>query len=143
MPPNPATTPSTSSRKRKAPCDDNGDPVQLPTKKPKEQSQKKPETSKQKLAAVSKASKSNIPTESAAKRRVKYVELEEIVDLALHPKSNPPRNPNRILEAASSDHEDYNEPPPPLFVDPVDGDDDDDTIEILEEPEQDDEEKLR
>jgi len=153
MPPNPAPTASTSTRKRKATRDDNGDLVELPIKKPKQQPPKMSETVNQKLAAVSKAGNSNIPTESSkknpqpnpAKRRVAYVEVEEVVDPDIHPKSNPPRNPNRILEA-SSDDGDYNdnEPPPPLYVNLVDGDDDDDNAtEIIEEPDEDEEEKLR
>ena len=67
MPPNPAPTASTSTHKRKATRDDNGDLVELPIKKPKQQLPKTSETVNQKLAAVSKAGNSNIPTESSKK----------------------------------------------------------------------------
>jgi len=114
MPPNPASTASTSAGKRKATRNDNGDPDQLPTKKSRQQPQKKPETVKGKLDTVSNASKLNTPTESGSKRNSQI-----------------------------SDDEDYDEPPPPLYVDSIDSDDDDDdAIEIIEEPEEEEGEKL-
>jgi hypothetical protein len=104
-----------SSRKCKAPIDDNGEPVMVskkkapvlgphPSKKPKPAPTKKvtpkaATTSKKKTLPVKKTNTNQqVPTRSAS--------VEDMYNEEDHPHPNPPRNPQHILESVDSGGED-------------------------------------
>jgi len=128
MPTNPE--PTRTSRKRKAPIDDNGDPVNM-------------NAPKKKKTAVSKEpgppKRTFVPEKPGPSRRRPSVEMEEIQDDSRSFLSEAPHNSRNILEAAdgSDNDEEHN------FV-PVSSPDGADRAEpeIVEEIEEDDEAEL-
>jgi hypothetical protein len=89
-----------SSRKRKAPLDDNGDPVDLNVSKRK------------KLSAITKPTlpkKKAVPNEPALARKRQSVEVQDVPDEHDRNYSEVPRNPRNILEAADGSDDDVHE----------------------------------
>lgn len=141
------TKPIKSTRKRKAPIDDNGEPVVVgkgkkavlgphPAKKQKKAPTKTvtprtaattiaPSTSQTKILPARQVSTNQqVPTRS--------VSVEDMFDKDDHSHSDPPHNPRYIIESVNSEEED-NGPAPAMNVD-----NDEDT----EEPEEDDDAEL-
>jgi hypothetical protein len=139
-----------SSRKRKAPIDDNGEPVMVskkkatvgphPSKKPKPAPTKKvtpkaatktAPSKKKTLPVKNSSTNQQVPTRSAS--------VEDMYDEEDHPRPDPPRNPQQILELVDSEGED-NDPPPPAKDVNVDSKETDDGEQ--EEAEEDDDAEL-
>ena len=143
MPDNGDIAPSSiATRKRQAPLDGNGERVELPTKKPRALVAQKKSVNQTKKSAISKSlpkpTQSAPTTAGSSSKRVSSVEIEEVVDVDMDFHSNPPRNPDHILEAADgSDDNDKDDDAetPAKDVEESDG-------EGLEEAEEDDESKL-
>jgi hypothetical protein len=138
----------TSSRKRKAPIDDNGEPVTLVKKKiigPRVTKKIKLDmmtassaTAPQKPIPPNKSSGS-----SAAKPRVtRQPSVEDVFDERDKPLSLSPRNPQHILELTDGEEEEDDDPPPPAMDVEDDEDDDDEENDVPEEEEEDDEAEL-
>ena len=121
-------TPTKSSRKRKAPIDDNGEPVKLDKKRqrgiPKEKNATHSSATGKAATVRSVVPKKPIPVKKPVgknrtqqvlqhpvARRSPSVEIEDVPDEDDHPQSFPPRNPRYILESVdSSDNEDETQP---------------------------------
>jgi len=133
----------TSSRKRKAPIDDNGERVVLGKKKvsapPAKKFKPHTESTTSKTAAPSKTFTANLATSAKlVPTRSVSVEIEDVIDKDDHPRSNPPNNPRHILELVDSNDEDNDPPPPAMDVD----DDEEEEEEEEEESEEDDDAEL-
>jgi hypothetical protein len=132
----------TGARKRKAPINDNGEPVVLAKKKvvgPRASKKQKLETITasttmvpQKPTLVKKSGTSSAKPQAS---RHPSVEIEEILDERDSPRSFPPRNPKHILEL---DDDEENDPPSPA----MDVEDDEDKDDKSEEAEEDDEAEI-
>lgn len=118
MPSKPANQEYTCSRKRKAPIDDNGQPVTLPAKKTLGplargmKKQKKDNTSRNSTNAAGPATGPSLPQKplptsnlSTTKSKVssRSSSIEDVFDEEDHPHSLPPRNPHHILELEAGD----------------------------------------
>jgi hypothetical protein len=97
---NPHSTEVRSSRKRKAPLDDNGDPVNLNISK-----RKKPLD----VMKSSLPKKKAVPNEPALARKRQSVEVEDVPDEHNRNHSEVPQNPRNILEAADGSDDDIYE----------------------------------
>ena len=132
---------STAPRKRKAPIDDNGEPVTLVKKKivgPRVTKKIKLDM----MTAISAPQKKSIPpnksSASSAKPQVtRQPSAEDVFDERDKPLSLPPRNPQHILELTDGEEEENNDPTPPAMD--VEDDEEDD---VPEEEEEDDEAEL-
>lgn len=126
--PAPKTKPPTEegriSRKRKAPLDDNGDPVNLGTKKKKTSAVSTTKPGGQKRTFV--------PKPLAQAKRKLTVEIEEVPDDSTSVLSDVPRNPQNILELADGSDNDEDMP---LAPSSHDGGSDEDEPEIIEDDE--------
>jgi hypothetical protein len=154
MPPTPVNSDSAGSRKRKAPIDDNGEPVTIPGKKvlgPRGKKQKADGTPTNFAETTDPATRQplfrkDLPANNSGgtlstKQKVRQtspVEIEEIFDEEDHPRSLPPRNPRHILESEDDDDDD---PPPPAMD--VDDDEEEAEEDVEEEKEEDAEAELR
>jgi hypothetical protein len=126
----PAMPGPTASRKRKAPIDDNGEPVTLVKKKvagPRVTKKKKLDLS------TSTAPQKPIPVKPRVTRQPS---VEDVFDERDIPPSLPPHNPQHILELTDGGEEDDDPPPPAMDVE-YDDDDDDDDDDNPEEGEED------
>lgn len=118
-----------SSRKRKAPIDDNGEPVKLNKKKARPQvknTTKSSATSKTATAAHHKTLAKNLIGSSSTQhqRKSPSVEIEDVIDEEDNPLSFPPRDPHHILESIYDD-DGNNEDPPCSATSPTDMNTDD------------------
>jgi hypothetical protein len=128
--------PSRTSRKRQAPLDDNGDPVTIPASKKRKVVPPAGQTATSASKKTANLGPPNNTTKSKPDKKGKKrqsVEIEDVPDEDDRIPSNPPRNPESILELLSDD-----EDPSPSAT----SEGDPEVIEVLEEKEEDDEAEL-
>ena len=130
----------TASRKRKAPIDDNGEPVIITKKK-----KAGPRVTKKKMttAPTRTAPKKPIPAKklSTSSSATRQPSVEDVFDERDHPPSLSPHNPQHILEPVDSDEEDDDPAPPAIDVE-YDEDEDEDEEDNPEDEEEDDDAEL-
>ena len=118
-------------RKRKAPLDDNGDPVILnPSKRKKTDLSKEPVPQKKK----------SIPEKLAPARRRPSIEIEEVPDKGDTTYSERPHNPRNILEAANGSDDDVGGALPEVIS--VDTNSDKEDLPKIEDEDEDEEAEL-
>ncbi len=130
--------PTRTSRKRQVPLDDNGEPVTIPASKKRKVlppvQQTAASTSKKTTAAqlgpLNKNSTKPLPDNKGKRRQ--SVDIEDVPNENDRVPSNPPRNPESILELASDDGESL----------PAGSGGESEVIEVLEESEEDEEAEL-
>jgi hypothetical protein len=129
------------TRKRKAPIDDNGEPVIIGKKKVAGARVTKKKKLEMATATSTSAQRNPLPASasSSAKPGVsRQPSVEDVVDERDHSCSHSPRNPQHILE--SEDEEDDDLPPPAMDVE--DDEDEEEEEEGLEKAEEDAEAEL-
>ena len=124
-PTNPGPTDAVrASRKRKAPLNDNGDPVNMNPQKMR------------KTSAAIPPKKKVAPEKPVPAKRRPSVEMEEVPDNSERFQSEVPHNPRNILEAADGSDDEV----PPVVT--PDSEDEPEIVEKVEEVEEDDDAEL-
>ena len=133
----------TASRKRKAPIDDNGEPVILPNRKMAgTRGAKKKKLGTATTSTTTVPPQKPIPTASVStkSRASRKATVEDVFDESDHLPSPLPRNSRHIIELEEEEEEE-DDPAPPM-MDVEDDEEEEDDEDDLEEKEEDDEAEL-
>jgi len=131
----------TASQKRKAPIDDNGEPVILPNRKMAgTRGAKKKKLGTATTSTTTAPPQKPIPTASVStkSRASRKATVEDVFDESDHLPSPPPRNSRHIIELEEEEEDD----PAPPMMDVEDDEEEEDDEDDLEEKEEDDEAEL-